>query len=276
MTQIRRNTMYKGAKEDRGVLANVVEFIKSYGTFFVVVTVVFSVVAVLLTLLISEQYTKQLNLSVTPVQSAMLKKLQIQPMVVDQAGNLAAGFLPDGSFGKVDVNAVYSNLTQQVAVTLSSEDRPSLEGIGPKITDRVENRFRTIYEGSLRAGIDAELANQNAQLESEQEALAQVERQSEQNSSEDAVEAARQQALENARVETALNSASYKREIASLESARKELPRLASEPTMVTIVSETEVTQSRPLAFRIVFSLISAFALAMLVTILRAALSRNG
>lgn len=235
---------------------------------------VLSVVAVVLTLLVSERYTKQISLSVMPTQSELLNELDVAPMVPDQAGSLAQNFLLDGSLGPMDVNAVYSNVTQQVTVSLQAGKKTSIDRVGPKAVERVESGFQEMYERSLDAGLEAEMAVLENELKAEREALVQVEQQI-REAGEGEGTAARLDGLENERAARISEIALRKTKQEQLEQAQKDLPRLASEPVSVTLASEAEVTQPRPLGIRIALAVLAAFGLATLLTVVRVVLDED-
>lgn len=276
MTQLKEKTKREEEVGNGYTFLDPIGFLKLNWRFLTLLTLALSAIAVTLTMLVSEQYSKQLSLSVTPVQSELLKSLEIQPMTVDQVGSLAQGFLQDGSLGQTDVNAVYTNVTQQVQVTLQSSSKTALEGINPKVIEGVETQFQEMYERSLNAGIEAERANLKTDIENQREALDRVEESFASPGSVNGEQAnARLQALENTRASTAFEVALDKNELGYLEGAQRNLLRLATEPISVEITQDSGVTQSRPLIVRVALAVAAAFALAILVTILRAVATQS-
>ena len=290
LAQDTQNIKSKEVEVGRVSLARIVKFFRLNWKFLVLLALVLSVIAVTLVALLLPrwQYQKQITLSVRPVPSELVGQIEqeypglnIDDMTPDQAGSMAVGYLSSADFGQIETDFIYRADAQQVQVNLQSENRDLLEGgLGPKAVDSVEAGYQRLYEGAIGAGLEAKLSRLERDLESNKQMTTQLEREIERLSTggaQDVSTAARLEALETRRVELSTNIVWSENLYRDLQQAQDDLSLLATEPTGVEVLSESDVQRqlSRPFVALVVLAVVSSFVVAAIATVIRAAVGRG-
>lgn len=259
MSRVNRSSSSKSAPGE-ATTSDIFEFLRLNWKLLALLTLIFSVVAVALSLaLIPTQLSKTMNLSITQSPGELLSRLGQPPLDPDRAGNQAEDYLEEGEYGSARVTGVYDETTEQMEVRLRAGDRQSLRAASAEVVETLEAGFREDYEQSLGVALGSRLANLEAEEEINREILERLER-----SPND----------ENSQVQRAATLLEIERielEQADLEGAREDLPRAAEDLVSVDVVSESNIRRSSPIT-KVAFAVAMSFAAAVVIAIIRTAL----
>lgn len=255
---------------------NIRAFVRDNWKFVVVVTVILTVIAVILTLLLPRQYTRELSLGVRVVPLAFSK--DFQPSIVNpaEAPNLAVGYLQEVDLEGVSVLPSYNARTQQIDVTLRSENREALEGTGPVLTRIVEKGLQDVYEGPLETALESRISVLEVEARADGETQDFLEREIDDlpdSSGPDETRAtARLEGLETASAEARSEIKRLQVEIDRLKQAREDPAEFLSEPVAVDLTYEAGIVESRSPITMIVLAVMVAFVVAVAAAVLRTAI----
>lgn len=242
-------------------ISDIFEFFRLNWKLLGLLTLIFSVVAVALSLvLIPTQYSKTMTLSITQAPGELLSRLGQPPLDSDRAGNQAEDYLEEGEYDSARVTGTYDEITEQIEVTLRAGDRATLQAASAKVVEQLESGFREAYEESLGVALGSRLANLEAEEEINREILERLER-----------SPATDENLQVQRATTLLEMDRIELERADLERSREDLSRAAEELVSINIVSESNIQRSSP-ATKVAFAVAMSFAAAVVVAIIRTAL----
>lgn len=268
-----------GEAGDELVLSDILGFFRSNWKLIGLLTLLFSVLAIGLALLLPDQYNKRVTLAVRPVPSDLQVTLGQPPvMTPKQAGDLAVAYIQNADLDGIDASPTYNNVTQWIEVALQSPDRAALDGAAPIVVEAVEEGFQSNYETAFRAALETEIARLERAVENQREALDDLERQIEQSApaqlggTEDVGAIVRLQALETQRADQTAALAADENRLAYFTEALGELPERARDATSVEVLEESGTPQSRSLVPLAILAVLSSFVLAVIVAIIRTAL----
>lgn len=255
-----------------GTFLRIISVLQSRWKLMLLLGLALSLVLVLLILLLPVQYSKRTNLAVTSSVSELQTRVGQVPLDVTQASNQAVSFLEQGDFGPVTVSPTYDPETQQVEVQAESENRRALAEIEERLVDTIEEGFAKTYEGSLGPAIVVQLSSANSEVETNRALLADIERQAEELQPVDPADTqavVRLTVLESKRLDVLNGLAAAEATRNYFEGAKRDLPRLAAEPTLVKVANESAIQRNNQrlpaAAFAVFLSFVVAAAVALRV-----------
>jgi hypothetical protein len=256
---------------------NIRAFVRDNWKFVVVVTVILTVIATVSTLLLPRQYNRQLSLGVRAVPLALSENFQ--PSIVNpaEAPNLAVGYLQEVELEGVSILPSYNIRTQQIDVTLRSENREALEGTGPILTRTVEKGLRDAYEAPLKTALESRISVLEIEVQSERDALDILEGEIEDVPGGDSGEldvrtTARLEGLEAASVAARTEINRLQTEMDRMKQAREDPAEFVSEPVAVDLTYEAGIVESRSPITMIVLAVMVAFVVAVAAAVVRTAI----
>lgn len=252
-------------------------FVRGNWKFVVLVTVILSVIAVVLTLLLPRQYTRQLSLGVRAVPLALSENFQ--PSIVNpaEAPNLAVGYLQEADLEGVSILPSYNIRTQQIDVTLRSENREALNNTGPVLKRAVEKGLRGAYEAPLKTALESWISVLEIEVQAERDALDSLEGEIEDipvgsSGQLDTRDTARLEGLETASVNARTEINRLQTEMDRMKQAREDPAELVSDPVAVDLIYEADIVESRSPITMIVLAVMVAFVVAVAAAVVRTAI----
>lgn len=281
MTQFIRDNQRSEVEGRELGFADVARFFKSNWKFVALLTLALSIVFIALALLLPQRYSKQVTLSVRALATELLVDLgQVPAPTPKQVGDLAVGYLQNANLSGLDASPTFSNATQRVEVVLQSRDRDALEGAVPKVVDFLEKEFQKTSTTTLTAALNVQLSQLQNKVEVGRETLEIVDQQIEETpppetgGTQNVRAIVRLQALETKRADVSADLAANERDLRDLEEARRALTQEADKATVVEVVAESNVSQSRSIVPLVALSLLLALLLAILAALVRTVFGR--
>ncbi len=255
---------------------NIRAFVRDNWKFVVVVTVILTVIATVSTLLSPQQYNRQLSLAVRVLPLALSDNFQPSIANTTEAPNLAVGYLQEAELEGVSVLPSYNIRTQQVDITLSSENREALEGTGPVLTRVVEKGLQDVYEGPLKTALGSRVSVLGMELRTESETQdfleGEIDDLLDSSGPDETRTTARLGGLETASAEARSEIKRLQVEIDRLEQAREDPAELVFETIAVDLTYEAGIVESRSSATIIVLAVMVAFVVAVAAAVARTAI----
>lgn len=252
------------------------KFIRDNWKFVVVATIVLSLIAAVLTLLLPRDYTRQMSLAVRVAPIALSEGFQ--PLIVNpaEAPNLAVAYLQDADYEGTSIVPSYNIRTQQIDVTLRSKDRAALENVGTELTRTVEEGFEGVYDETLTTAIETRISVLEIEIRSEKEALKLLEKEISEISGGspeklDDRTLVQLGGLEGTRVASSSEIERLKVEADRLKQAREDPAKFNLEPVTVGVAQEGDIFESGSPATTIVLAAMVSFVIAVAVALARTA-----
>lgn len=261
-------------------LAEMLGFLRSNRKTLALLTLVLSVIAITVALLLPQQYNKRVIVAVNPVTTALLTQFQIQPLTHKQAGDLAVGYLQNANLKGVNASPTYKDVTQRLDVVLQSNSKDDLDGVGPKVVKVLKDNFQKTYEARLGGAIQSRITQLDSGIANTKQSIAQIDQQLKDTPTpnpaggEDVRSVVRLQTLETKRADLIASLAANESAKAEMEKARQDLPARAREPISVELLSESDVRKSRSLVPVIILALLGSFIIAVILTLIQAAVRK--
>ncbi|NEP01166.1 MAG: hypothetical protein F6K58_21400 [Symploca sp. SIO2E9] len=268
-----------GTIQDEGEISllDIFHFFNRSWRFISLTTFGISATAIVLSLLQPQQYQKQLNLSVKPVEFPVTG---IPGLNINQASNLTVELLKHHykEIDEVDARANYNTQTQQIELTLNSPDTSYLDKAGSNLTTMLATQLQaTVAETAANSLQNIDLAiNRNKKI------LAQLEQeitkvrpatgsnaQSTQTTLSLEALAFRLEALESKRTNQITTITALEFDKQYLKPAQKNLANFTSKVISIKIVTEYEMKPTRSLLQIAVLAIIASFMVAVLAAIIR-------
>lgn len=271
----------RAARPEKEVsVLDLVSFLKNNLKTLLPLALVFSAIGVGLVLLLPREYQKQVTLSVTPVASPSLGRfeqegsdgLNLEMLRPDEAGQIAVGYLRENNLPKIQMSPKYDKNSQQLDVSLTSQDRNALKGAVPDLVGLTRGAFKGVNEDSLRAALESQSVQVRRDTEVNKRVASQLE---EEIQALPADQTARLQALDNSRVMLLTQVEEAEIRLQDLDQAQKDLPRLAAELISVEVVDESGISRARSPLVTIPLAIAAGVGAAVAATFALAALRRK-
>lgn len=245
-------------------LADVVGFLRRNWKLVALLTLVLSVAAVTILLLLPKSYQKDLVLTtdLSPTSELLAEVDRTILPTRDQISAQAAASLRSRSFGEVQIEPAYNNQTKLLQVTMQSSEENALAGVGDEMVSFLKDDLASNYSNSIDDALELQITQLRGEEEEMRGVLDRVEQMSRDDSS---------VAEEAALVQFAVAQV----DLESMEQSREDLPRLTSKAFSVAVSGESGVVQDRVSTALFLLAVAGSLATALALALLREALARR-